>query len=320
VTGGSIVAMRTAPGGLFVPLITPFTDSGDLDAPALEALAQHVLDAGAAGLVALGTTAEAPTLTDAERRQVLGICSRVCGERAVPLIAGAGGNDTARSVQALTALAAWPAVSAALVVVPYYTRPGEDGSVAHFRALAGHAPVPLVVYNIPYRTGQRLGWQAMRRLAELPQVVGVKHAPGAIDQDTMAMMAERPAGFSVLAGDCVLAPALLALGAEGAISAAAHVCTASYAELIRAWRAGDCAAARPLGHRLATLSAALFAEPNPSVIKAVLHRQGLIASPRVRLPLLAAGAASVPAALAAAAAVAAAATVADPRASRELVS
>jgi len=295
--------MTTPPSGLFVPLITPFTNSGDVDAPALEALAHRVLDAGAAGLVALGTTAEAPTLTDAERHQVLGICSRVCGKRGAPLIAGAGGNDTARSALALTELAAWPEICAALVVVPYYNRPGEDGVVAHFRALAARAPVPLVVYNIPYRTGQRLGWPAMRRVADLPQVIGVKHAPGAIDQDTMAMMAGRPDRFSVLAGDCVLAPALLALGAEGAISAAAHVCTASYAELIRAWRAGESGTARPLGDRLVALSAALFAEPNPTVIKAVLHQQGVIASPRVRLPLLAASPAAVQIALAAAAAV-----------------
>ncbi len=157
--------------------------------------------------------------------------------------------------------------------------------------------LPEVPRGFPLKLG------ALQRLAELPQVAGVKHAPGAIDADTMAMMAGRPAGFSVLAGDCVLAPALLALGAEGAISAAAHVCTRSYADLVRAWRAGDSATARPLGHRLAALSAVLFAEPSPAVIKAVLHRHGLIASPRVRLPLLPAGQASVQAALSAAAAV-----------------
>jgi len=289
------------PTGLFVPLITPFTSHGELDPVALEALAHRVLDAGATGLVALGTTAEAPTLTETERAQVLDVCAQVCRERAAPLIAGAGSNDTRRSALALAGLSAWPEVTAALVVVPYYNRPGEAGAVAHFRALATGSPVPLIVYNIPYRTGQQVGWRAMRRLAELPEVVGVKHAPGAIDQDTVAMLADLPDGFSVLAGDCVLAPALLALGAAGAISASAHVCTASYAELIRAWRAGDVATARPLGHRLAALSAALFAEPNPTVIKAVLHELGHIPTPAVRLPLLAARSASTAAALRAAA-------------------
>jgi 4-hydroxy-tetrahydrodipicolinate synthase len=288
--------------GLYVPLITPFDQHGELDAPALEALAHRVLDEGATGIVALGTTAEAPTLTEAERRRVLDICARACGERGAPLIAGAGGNDTRLTVAALAGLAAWPEIRAALVVVPYYSRPGEHGTVAHFQALAADTPVPLVVYNIPYRTGQRVGWTAMRRIAELPAVIGVKHSPGAIDSDTIEMMAGVPAGFSVLAGDCVLISPLLALGAAGAISASAHVSTASYASLVRAWRAGDVAAARALGNRLAPLSARLFAEPNPTVIKAVLHELGHIPSPAVRLPLVPAQPGSVLEALAAAAA------------------
>jgi 4-hydroxy-tetrahydrodipicolinate synthase len=287
--------------GLFVPLITPFTDTGELDPAGLESLAYRVLDEGATGIVALGTTAEAPTLTEAERRQVLDICARVCADRSAPLIAGAGGNDTRASIRALRALAAWPQVSAALVVVPYYLRPGEAGTVAHFEALAGQTPVPLVVYNIPARTGQPVSWPAIRRIADLPAVAGVKHSPGAVDLDTAEMMASLPAGFSVLAGDCFLMPALLALGAAGAISASAHVCTRSYADLVAAWRAGDVATARPLGHRTTPLSARLFAEPNPAVIKAVLHELGHIASPAVRLPLLPARVSSARAALAAAA-------------------
>lgn len=296
-----MISPAESPAGLFVPLITPFTDAGDLDPGALESLARRVLDDGATGIVALGTTAEAPTLTSAERRQVLDICARVCGERSAPLIAGAGGNDTRGTAEALRDLAGWPQIGAALVVVPYYLRPGEEGTIAHFEALAGQTPVPLIVYNIPARTGQRVTWPAMRRIASLPAVAGVKHSPGSVDLDTTEMMAERPDGFSVLAGDCYLMPALLALGAAGAISASAHVCTRSYAELVTAWRDGDVAAARPLGHRLTALSARLFAEPNPAVIKAVLHELGHIASPAVRLPLLPARPSSASAALAAAA-------------------
>jgi 4-hydroxy-tetrahydrodipicolinate synthase len=289
------------PAGLFVPLVTPFTESGELDPAGLESLAHRVLDEGATGIVALGTTAEAPTLTGAERRRVLDICAQVCAERSAPLIAGAGGNDTRASADALRELAAWPQITAALVVVPYYLRPGEEGAIAHFEALARRTPVPLVVYNIPARTGQRVSWPAMRRIASLPAVVGVKHSPGAVDLDTAEMMADLPAGFSVLSGDCFLMPALLALGAAGAISASAHICTRSYADLVTAWRDGEVAAARPLGHRLTALSARLFAEPNPAVIKAVLHGLGHIASPAVRLPLLAAQPSSASAALAAAA-------------------
>jgi 4-hydroxy-tetrahydrodipicolinate synthase len=287
--------------GLFVPLVTPFTDGGDLDPWALEDLAHRILDAGAAGLVALGTTAETPTLTPAERAAILDTCARVCRERAAPLIAGAGSNGTRQAAAALSELAAWPEIGAALVVVPYYNRPGEDGVVAHFRALAPDSPVPLIIYNIPYRTGQKVSWPAMRQLAMLPGVAGVKHAVGGIDRDTVAMMAEAPAGFAVLAGDDLYAPALLALGAPGAIMASANVSTAGFAAVVAAWRDGDAAAARPLGHRLTGLAEALFAEPNPTVIKGALHRQGHIPSPAVRLPLVPARAESVDAALAAAA-------------------
>jgi 4-hydroxy-tetrahydrodipicolinate synthase len=192
-------------------------------------------------------------------------------------------------------------VCAALVLVPYYIRPGEDGVRAHFTALARESHVPLIIYNIPYRTGQAVSWRTMRQLAELPEVAGVKHAVGGIDSDTVAMMAERAAGFTVLAGDDRYAPALLALGASGAISASAHICTARFAQLVAAWRADDAAAGRALGHRLAALSELLFAAPNPTVIKAVLYGLGHIPNPAVRLPLVPASRAAAEAALAAAA-------------------
>jgi 4-hydroxy-tetrahydrodipicolinate synthase len=272
--------------GLFIPLITPFTATGDIAADALERLAHRVLDDGATGIVALGTTAEAASLTASEKSQVLEICSRACRERAAPLIAGAGTNDTARSAAELAALAKYPDVRAALVVVPYYNRPGEAGVIEHFRTLAGGGGVPLIIYNIPYRTGQQVSWRAMATLAEIPGVAGVKHAVGSIDQDTIAMMAGRPPGFSVLGGDDPVISPLLALGAEGGILASAHVSTAQFARLVSLWRDGKADEARQLGHRLSPLSRALFAEPNPVVIKSVLHRMGQIPSPSVRLPLL----------------------------------
>jgi 4-hydroxy-tetrahydrodipicolinate synthase len=275
--------------GLHVPLITPFTDDGELAPDALENLARAIIDAGAAGLVALGTTGESATLTAAERRAVMDICARVCRERDATLIAGAGSNDTASTARALQDLAAWPEVSAALTVVPYFTRPSEDGVVAHFTRLAAGSPVPLIVYNIPYRTGKVVGWQALCQLACLPGIAGVKHAVGGIDQDTVMLMANPPADFAVLAGDDVFASPLLALGAAGGILASAHLCTSEFAGLVGAWRSGQASQARELGHRLAPLSAALFAEPNPVVIKGVLYAQGKIPSPAVRLPLLPAG-------------------------------
>ncbi|MBF6333741.1 4-hydroxy-tetrahydrodipicolinate synthase [Nocardia transvalensis] len=270
--------------GLFVPLITPFTSAGELATDALEALAHEVLDAGAAGLVALGTTGEPATLTPAERHRVLDICADVCHRRGVPLIAGAGSNSTADSAQALAALDS--RVTAALTVVPYYTRPSEEGVVAHFARLAAASPVPLVVYNIPYRTGRTLGAETLCRLAELPNVAGFKHAVGGIDDTTVAFLSRVPEQTAVLAGDDLFAAPLLALGASGAILASANVAPAAYADLVAAWRDGRVDRARELGHRLAPLAAALFAEPNPVVIKAVLAAQGRIPSPAVRLPLL----------------------------------
>ncbi|WP_159926738.1 MULTISPECIES: 4-hydroxy-tetrahydrodipicolinate synthase [Nocardia] len=270
--------------GLFVPLVTPFSADGALAADALERLAREVLDDGATGIVALGTTGEPATLTAAERAQVVAVCGRVCRERDAPLIVGVGSNSTAASVEALAGLD--PHCTAALTVVPYYTRPSEAGVLAHFRELAAAGPVPLVVYHIPYRTGLSLGFDTLLALAEIPGVIGVKHAVGAIDDVTIAFMSARPADFAVLAGDDLFAAPMLALGADGAIAASAAVHTSSFAALVGAWRTGPLDAARSLGHRLATLSAALFAEPNPAVIKAVLAAQGRIPSPAVRLPLL----------------------------------
>ena len=284
--------------GLYVPLITPFTEDGDLAAGALEALAHTVLDAGASGLVALGTTGEPATLTAAERRTVLDTCARVARERGVPLIAGAGSNDTAGSAAALRDLAAWPEIAAALAVVPYYTRPSEEGVVAHFTRLAGQSPVPLLVYNIPYRTGRTMSGQTLLRLAAVPGIAGIKHAAGGIDEATMTLMAGSPDGFAVLGGDDIFVSPLLALGAAGGILACAHVRTSEFAALIDAWHAGDVTRARAITRRLTPLAKALFAEPNPVVIKGVLHAQGLIPSPAVRLPLLPAGRDAVRAALA----------------------
>jgi len=269
--------------GLYVPLITPFDDSGDVALDALESLARAVLDAGATGLVALGTTAEPATLTESEQRLVIDVAARVCRERGRQLLVGAN------SPQALRALAERPAVDAALSLVPSFVRPGEAGVIAYFTHLAADSPVPLVVYDIPYRTGQYLSEAALRRLAAVPGIVGLKYSPGGINADTVALLADPPADVSILGGDDPFISPLLALGAHGGILASAHVATAEFVRLIALWQAGDAMAARALGGRLSRLSAALFAEPNPAVTKAVLHAQGRIPTAAVRLPLLAAG-------------------------------
>ncbi|MCX4808073.1 dihydrodipicolinate synthase family protein [Streptomyces sp. NBC_01214] len=272
--------------GIHVPLITPFTRTGDVAAEALEALAHEVLDAGARGIVALGTTAEAAGLDEAERDLVTGVCARVCGERGAPLAVGAGAGGTRAAEASLARLARWPEVRAALVTVPPFVRPSAAGVLAHFARLAEVSPVPLIVYHIPYRTGQPLDAAALRALGALPGVAGVKYAGGGIGEDAVALLGDLPAGFEVLAGDDAYLSPLLALGAVGGILASAHLATDRFAELDAAWRAGDVARARPLGHALARMSTATFAEPNPVVLKGVLHAQGRIPTPDVRLPLL----------------------------------
>jgi 4-hydroxy-tetrahydrodipicolinate synthase len=281
--------------GLFVPLITPFTAANELDCLALETLAHEVLDDGAAGIVALGTTAETATLTSAERRRIIDVCAGACLERGASLIVGTGSNSTTGSIDMLADLD--PRATAALVVVPYYSRPSEDGVVEHFRQLADVSPVPLIIYNVPYRTCRPLAADTLGRLARIPNVVGFKHAVGSVDEATVAFTSSMPSDVAILAGDDLYAGSLLALGATGAILACANVATRPYVDLITAWRVGPIAHARRLGNELVPLARALFAEPNPVVIKAVLAARGRIPSAHVRLPLLACSAAATAAAL-----------------------
>jgi 4-hydroxy-tetrahydrodipicolinate synthase len=276
---------------ILVPLVTPFGPDGQVDLRVVDALARQVLADGAGGIVALGTTGEPSALEDAERAAVAATVGRVCREYGARYVVGVGGQGTRRAARELAALAEAPVIpDAALVTVPAFTRPGEAGVIAHFRALAG--PVPLLVYHVPYRTGQPLSADALRELAAIPGVIGVKYATGGIDAAAVDLLGDRPPGFEVLAGDDIFAPAMLALGADGAVLASAHLATARWVEL----------AATPearLGHRLAALAATLFLEPNPSVLKAALHAHGRLPAPEVRLPLLPASPASLAAALSA---------------------
>ncbi|MFG1606474.1 dihydrodipicolinate synthase family protein [Actinoplanes sp. NPDC049265] len=247
-----------------VPLITPFDEDGGIATAALTRLAHQVLDDGAAGIVALGTTAEPGSLSAAERAEVLDLLGAIGRERRVQLTVG---TDDPRE------LAGYPAVTAALVRVPPFVRPGEDGVVAWFEALP--KPVPVIAYHVPLRTGQDLSAAAIRRLAAIDGVIGMKYAPTTLDADAVDLLTDPPPGFTMLAATDVLLTPMIALGATGAILASANV----------AHETSD------------RLRSALFAEPNPTVIKGVLHAQGKIPTPGVRLPLLPASRTSVDAAL-----------------------
>ncbi|MFJ6772909.1 dihydrodipicolinate synthase family protein [Kitasatospora sp. NPDC091257] len=284
--------------GIHVPLITPFAADGSVALDALEKLAHEVLDAGAAGLVALGTTGEPAALTAEERDAVVDVAAAACAARGAQLTVGASGGDTRAVGEALTMFGARVPRAAALVTTPSFVRAGEAGTVAHFRALAASSPLPLIVYHIPYRTGQQLSTAALRELAAIEGVVGVKYATGGLDRTAAELLADAPAGFAFLTGEDAFLSPMLALGAAGGILASAHLATARFVELAEAWQAGDVARARALGHRLTGLALSAFTAPNPSVTKGVLHAQGRIPTPDVRLPLLPAGRAEVDAALA----------------------
>jgi 4-hydroxy-tetrahydrodipicolinate synthase len=270
--------------GIYVPLVTPFETDGTVALNALEELARSVLAEGAAGLVALGTTGEPALLSAREKSDVVAVCARVCRELGMPLVVGAGSSATDRSARELEELAG--IADAALVPTPPFVRPSREGVLAHFTYLAESSQLPLIVYDVPYRTGCALDAETLRALGRLPGVIGVKFAHGMVDQDAVDLLNDPPPGFAVLAGDDVFLAPLLGMGAAGGILASAHLATVRFVELFDAWDKGDLPRARALGHALARVSRTVFAEPNPAVVKAVLAAHGRIPSASVRLPLL----------------------------------
>ncbi|MEV5707682.1 dihydrodipicolinate synthase family protein [Actinoallomurus sp. NPDC052274] len=266
--------------GIHVPLVTPFGPDGTLDVPSLEVLAHHVLTEGAAGLVVLATTGEAALLTADERRTVVATCRKISEAYGAPLTVGVGTIGTEESVR--QAIDRATDADLLLAVVPYYLRPTDEGVLDHFAAIGAAAGIPLIVYNIPYRTGKTLRVETLLELLATEHVAGIKHCPGAIDADTLTLLAE---GRGVLGGDDAFLYPMLHLGAAGGITASANVAPAAFAALADAVRDGDAARARDLHDALLPLVNALFAEPSPTVIKAVLAERGLIADATVRSPL-----------------------------------
>jgi 4-hydroxy-tetrahydrodipicolinate synthase len=285
--------------GIYVPIITPFAQDGSVAAEALERLAARLLSEGVAGLVPLGTTGEAPLMDESERRVVVETCVRAAAEHRAQLIVGAGSNSTAQTIAAVRALEGIRGLTGVLCLVPYYLRPSMAGITAHFERVADASPVPVVVYNIPFRTGQRADADTLLRLAQHENIVGVKQSVGAIDDDSLRLLAEAPEGFAVLGGDDAHLAELTLLGGDGGITASAHVRTPDWVTMVDAALEGRAHRARELHERLLRLVQACFAEPSPAVIKALLHARGEIPTPSVRLPFLPASEASLQRALAA---------------------
>jgi len=224
-------------------------------------------------------------LDDAERAAVVDVIAGVCARTGAILVVGAGTNDTRTTIARHEALADVPGARASLAVVPYYVRPSEAAVVRHFQAVAKRSPVPLIVYNIPYRTGRGLGAEALLELAATENVAGVKQAVGGIDADTLAVLAESAGRFAMLGGDDAFLYPLVLMGAAGAIAASSHLCTRRFVEMIECGRRGAVADGRGHAEALLPLVRALFAEPSPAVIKAALHLEGRIPTPDVRMPM-----------------------------------
>jgi len=267
--------------GVWLPLVTPFKD-GRLDENSLARLVRHYAGEPVDGLILAATTGEGLTLDENETERLVAVTA-AARERALPIFLGVSGADTRKVAAALMRTAAWP-IDGYLIPCPYYVRPPQEGLYRHFAALAGATDKPIIVYNIPYRTGVNLANATLLRLAELPNIVGVKDC--CVDQaQSFDLMRARPEGFAVLTGEDALFYGALAHGADGGILAAAHVETARFAAVRDALLAGRREEALRAWRDLVDLARLLFAEPNPAPVKHWLWRAGLIDSPEVRLPM-----------------------------------
>src|SRR3954462_7384100 len=253
------------PSGLFAPRLTPFTEDDRVDLDALEGLAAQVIDDGASGIVALATTGEATSLTAEERDAAVATCAAVCADKHALLIVGAGTNDTRTTIERHEALPHVPGATASLAVGPHYVRPSEQAIVRHFELVAERSPVPVLIYNIPYRTGRGLGADALLELAAVDGIAGCKQAVGGIDDDTLTVLAQAPDRFAMLAGDDPFIYPMALMGAKGAISASASVATSRFAAMIDAALHGRLAEGREHHEALLPLTQALFAEPRAGV-------------------------------------------------------
>lgn len=269
-------------GAVITAMVTPFAGDGSVDLDASAAVARWLVDHGSEGLVVAGTTGEGPVLTDAEKADLW----RAVGEAVtVPVIAGTGSNDTAHSV-ALARVAAACGVAGALVVTPYYNRPPQAGIEAHFRAVAGAGDLPVLIYDIPVRTGRKIAHDTLVRLAhDVPNIVGVKDAAGD-PAATARLVAECPGSFEIYSGDDALTLPLLSVGAIGVIGVATHWAGPQFAEMIAAFAKGDTDRAREVNAELGPSYAFETGElaPNPIPAKAMMRVLGHPVG-QCRLPL-----------------------------------
>lgn len=270
--------------GTGVALITPFRRQQEtVDFTKLEALIEHIIASGVDYIVALGTTSEAATMTPSERSAVQEFIVETVAGRC-PIMLGLGGNNTLNLTDTI-ARTNFDGISGILSVTPFYNKPNQRGLLQHYRSVAEASPVPVVIYNVPGRTGVNLAAETTLTLArECPNIIGIKEASGNIQQ-AMEILRQRPAGFRVISGDDALTYPLLALGADGVISVVANALPKEMSDMVRLAMKGDLKKALPLQMKMLPLMNAIFDEGNPTGIKALLEIQGSITN-ILRLPLV----------------------------------
>jgi 4-hydroxy-tetrahydrodipicolinate synthase len=267
--------------GTFTALVTPFRN-GEVDVEALEGMVEFQIGHGVSGLVPCGTTGETPAMSEAEDRLVVETVVRVANGRA-PIIAGTGSNSTDMAIK-YTKMAQEEGADGSLQVAPYYNKPTQEGLYRHFAAIAESTELPLVLYNIPGRTGVTISAETMARLTEIPNIVGVKDSTLSMNivADVIALCGE---DFDVLSGDDPMTLPLIALGGRGVISVASNVAPGAVSEMVRALLEGDWERGRELHYELLPLFRALFVETNPIPVKTAASLVGLC-SDEMRLPLV----------------------------------
>ncbi|XZF12916.1 4-hydroxy-tetrahydrodipicolinate synthase [Chitinophagaceae bacterium MMS25-I14] len=269
--------------GTGVALVTPFREDGSVDYPALEMLVDHVISGGVNYLVALGTTAETPAMSDEEKKQVLAFIIKQNNKR-VPVVCGIGGNNTAEVVNQLKTYDL-TGVDGILSVVPYYNKPTQEGIYQHFKAIAQATELPIILYNVPGRTVANMLPSTTLRLAnEFSNIVAIKEASGNMSQ-CMDLVQGRPAHFAVLSGDDDLVLPQVALGMDGVISVAANCYTKDFTGMVNAVLNGDYDTARSLHYKLLEGIRLLFADGNPAGVKFVLNEMSICKN-TLRLPLV----------------------------------
>jgi 4-hydroxy-tetrahydrodipicolinate synthase len=269
--------------GCGTALVTPFRADGSLDEAALARLVNWQIESGVNFLVACGTTGEASTMTEAENARVMEITVSTAAGR-VPVFGGCTHNATSEAVARAKKVAKIPGLNGILTANPYYNRPGQDGQFQHFRAIAEAVELPILLYNIPSRTGTNMEPATVLRLAELTNVIGVKESSGNIAQVT-EILNNAPTGFKVFSGDDAMTLPVIALGGAGLVSVASNAIPAQMAQMVQAALGGDWATARAINTKFFRLMQAHFSEPSPAPVKAVLALMGH-GDDHLRLPMV----------------------------------